>query len=68
MSSIDGAAFVVGTVVIFILATMGAIVAGVLAVLGTLTLRNQLEKVEAADALIEQELERTKLERMAQRD
>jgi len=59
---------VVGTVVIFILATMGAIVAGVLAVLGTLTLRNQLEKVEAADALIEQELERTKLERMAQRD
>ena len=63
-SGMDGAAYVVGTLVIFILAAAGAIVMGVLSYLGTLTLRHQLEKVAAADELIEMEMERQKLEGM----
>jgi len=64
-SSIDGVAFIVGTLAIFIFTTIGAVTVGVLSYLGILTLRNQLEKVEAADTLIELEKEREKLEGLA---
>lgn len=63
-SSIDGAAFVVGTLVLFGLATVGAVTVGVLAYAGALTLAEQLKKVEAAETLIELERERQKLEGM----
>lgn len=64
MSSIEGATFVMGTLTLFVLSLIGAVTVGVLSYLGTLTLRNQLEKVEAADTLIELEREKQQLEGM----
>ena len=57
-------AMVVGTLAIFVLAAIGAVTVGVLSYMGILTLRNQLEKVEAADTLIELEMEKQKFEGM----
>lgn len=64
-SSIDAATFVVGTLVLFGLAAIGAATVGVLSYLGILTIRTQIEAVEEADDLIRSELERRKLEDLA---
>jgi hypothetical protein len=58
------APLVVGTVVIFILSTIGAVVVGLASYVGLLALHHQLEKVEAADHLMMVEMERQRLEEM----
>lgn len=61
----NGLVLTVGVFALGAFAAIGVVVVGVAAYLGLATLRHQMEKIEAADAIIELEREKQRLEEMA---